>query len=284
MQLECTYCSKKLNIPPTAKLPFGKPFTFTCPACGKKNTVTIEEDPAAGLNEAQQPGPPPEPPMGPPPGPPPGGPPPGMGGPPPGMGGPPPGMGGPPPGMPGAPPGGAFRPPAETSFRDSSGPGYNVAEAQRLMELNDMIEDSTKSLLLIYDKEEVQDFLNEKLTAMGYQVMMALNVRDAAKQLKFGRFKVVLLQEDYYGATLRSNQLLKALNNLELSVRRKMFIGLIGPNFTSLDDLMAFSLSMDTVINANDLDDIERLLIRATGHVSKFFATYDELRLARGVD
>jgi ABC-type branched-subunit amino acid transport system ATPase component len=95
---------------------------------------------------------------------------------------------------------------------------------------------------------------------------------------------VVLLQEDYYGATLRSNQLIKALNNLELAVRRKMFIGLIGPNFTSLDDLMAFSLSMDTVINTKDLDDIERLLISATAHVSKFFATYNELRLARGVD
>jgi hypothetical protein len=119
---------------------------------------------------------------------------------------------------------------------------------------------------------------------MGYQVVQALNVRDAAKQLKFGRFKVVLLQEDYFGANLRSNQLIKALNTMELSVRRKMFIGLIGPNFTSLDDLMAFSLSMDTVINTKDLDDIERILISATGHVAKFFETYDELRLARGVD
>jgi CheY-like chemotaxis protein len=159
-----------------------------------------------------------------------------------------------------------------------------VAEAQRLMEMDDLVDESSKSALVIYDSEEVQEFLQQKLTNMGYRVVLAINVRDAAKQLKFGSYKVVLIQLDYYGANLRSNQLLKALNTLELSVRRKMFIGLIGPDFTSLDDLKAFSLSMDTVINTNDLEDIERLLISATGHVAKFFATYDELRLARGVD
>jgi hypothetical protein len=166
----------------------------------------------------------------------------------------------------------------------SSPQGYNVAEAQKFIEMADMVEDTSKLALVIYDKEETQDFLNEKLTGMGYKVVVAVNVRDAAKQLKFGSFQVVLLQEDYYGANLRSNQLLKALSTLELSVRRKMFIGLIGPNFTSLDDLVAFSLSMDTVINTKDLEDIERMLISATGHVAKFFATYNELRLARGVD
>ncbi|MDR2339142.1 MAG: hypothetical protein LBF40_03265 [Deltaproteobacteria bacterium] len=267
MQLECVFCNKRLNIPPTAKLPVGKPFTFTCPACGRKNTVTLDQDAAQGPAGAPMPNAPDQQAMGNP------------------MGEQP--FGGPAPqGPPMGPGGGGHRPPGDTSFREAGPPtpGYSVAEAQRLLELNDLTAEAEKPALIIFDKEEVQDFLNEKLTSMGYRVILALNVRDAAKQLKFGRFKVVLLQEDYYGATLRSNQLLKALTTLELSVRRKMFIGLVGPNFTSLDDLMAFSLSMDTVINSNDLDDIERILISATGHVSKFFATYDELRLARGVD
>jgi hypothetical protein len=162
-------------------------------------------------------------------------------------------------------------------------PGYNVSEAQSLMALSDAPE-GLKTALVIYDNEETQALLEEKLTSMGYRVSLALNVRDAAKQLKFGAFQVVLLQEDYYGATIRNNQLLKAINNLEVRIRHKMFIGLIGPSFTSLDDLMAFSLSLDTVINTRDLEDIEKLLISALGHVSKFFATYNELRAQRGVE
>jgi hypothetical protein len=276
MQLECAYCNKKLNIPENAKLPIGKPFSFTCPACGQKNTLTIDPEAQAAKEEFAVPPlpeipPSPMPPMGQAPMPPIDPPPPPM-----------PQMG-PAPSMPQMPP-----PPRpyDTSFKEApqSTQGYNVAEAQKYIEMADMVEDASRSALVIYDNEEIQDLLNDKLTAIGYHVVIALNVRDAAKQLKFGSFKVVLLQEDYYGANQKSNQLLKALNNLELSVRRKMFIGLIGPNFTSLDDLMAFTLSMDTVINSRDLDDIERLLISATGHVAKFFATYDELRLARGVD
>jgi hypothetical protein len=162
-------------------------------------------------------------------------------------------------------------------------PGYNVSEAQSLMALADGPE-GLKTALVIYDNEEIQNMLEEKLSSMGYKVSLALNVRDAAKQLKFGAFQVVLLQEDYYGATVKNNQLLKAINSLEVRIRHKMFIGLIGPSFTSLDDLMAFSLSLDTVINTRDLEDIEKLLISAIGHVSKFFATYNELRAQRGVE
>jgi CheY-like chemotaxis protein len=265
MILECAYCQKKLNTPPNANIPIGKPFTFICPSCKQKNTVTLEEERAVDFESSP---PPPD---------------------------------NFPPEMPAeAPPqsfgGGAKA--AETQkggpFPPSGGgglsgggshsiPGYNVNEVNSLLDLDDAME-GLKTALVIYDNEEIQNMLEDKLTNMGYKVSVALNVRDAAKQLKFGTFQVVLLQENYYGANIRSNQLLKAINTLEVRTRHKMFIGVIGPNFTSLDDLMAFSLSLDTVINTNDLDDIERLLISATGHVAKFFATYNELRAQRGVE
>jgi hypothetical protein len=119
---------------------------------------------------------------------------------------------------------------------------------------------------------------------MGYRPILAINVRDAVKQLKFGRFQLMIIQEDYYGATLASNQLIRAVNSLELSIRHEMFIAVIGPSFTSLDDLTAFSLSLDTVINTNDLEDIERILISGIGHVKKFFATYNEMLNQRNLD
>ena len=56
MQLECSNCQKSLNLP-DAKLPVGKPFSFTCPYCRQKNSAFI---PADG---GQQPAPAAAPPM-----------------------------------------------------------------------------------------------------------------------------------------------------------------------------------------------------------------------------
>jgi hypothetical protein len=151
------------------------------------------------------------------------------------------------------------------------------------IQLDDMPE-GLKSALVAYDSEEVQEMLFQKLSNLGYKPVMAINVRDAVKQLKFGRFQLMLIQEDYYGATLSSNQLIRAINGLELSIRHDMFIAVIGPSFTSLDDLTAFSLSLDTVINTNDLPDLERILISGIGHVQKFYAVYNEMLIKRGLD
>ncbi|MDR1080837.1 MAG: hypothetical protein LBQ79_07700 [Deltaproteobacteria bacterium] len=307
MLIECAFCQKKLNIPASAKLPVGRPFTFSCPSCGNKNTVTLPSPDAApsGPPPAAKP-PEPVPSPGFPPGFPPGGPDMTMhdSGPGPGTGpaqgqdmgqvgmGPVPGMG--PMGMaPGPDKGPAgMGPMGMAGHGPGPGPGpggghgtggFSVSEAQSIMELSDSHE-GLKSALVVYDEEQVQNHLQEKLTNMGFKVSVALNIRDAAKQLKFASFQVVLIQENYYGATLKNNQLLKAIQGMEVHTRHKMFVGMIGPSFTSLDDLLAFSLSLDTVINTRDMDDVERLLISAIEHVNKFFSAYNELRASRGVD
>jgi hypothetical protein len=170
-------------------------------------------------------------------------------------------------------------PPAPPKEAFVGGPAPEMAPIQ----LED-IGEGMKMALVAYDSEEIQDLLYTKLSNMGYKPVMAINVRDAVKQLKFGRFRLMLIQEDYYGATLSSNQLIRAVNSLELSIRHEMFIAVIGPSFTSLDDLTAFSLSLDTVISTADIEDIERILISGMGHVQKFYATYNEMLLQRGLD
>jgi hypothetical protein len=145
------------------------------------------------------------------------------------------------------------------------------------------LQEGIKSAMIAFDSEEIQEKLTEKLTSLGYRVTPAINVRDAVKQLKFGRFQLLLIQEDYYGATLSTNQLIRAVNSIELSIRHDMFVAVVGPSFTSLDDLTAFSLSLDTVINTGDIEDIDRILISAMSHTVKFMATYKELLIQRGL-
>jgi hypothetical protein len=240
MLLECQSCQKKLNIADD-KIPFGRPFTFTCPSCKCKNNMTLPERRIAEIS-----------------------------------------LDGDEPTSPIRREDGRRPEPAASTQHHQPVPNFNPLEfAPGALEV---LPEGLKSALVAFDSEETQDKLQEKLSAMGFRPTIAVNVRDAVKQLKFGRFQLMIIQEDYYGATLSSNQLLRAVNSLELNVRRDMFIVVIGPSFTTLDDLTAFSLSLDTVINVNDLDDIDRILISAMGHATKFIAAFKEMRHQRGLE
>ncbi|MDR1658463.1 MAG: hypothetical protein LBT47_13120 [Deltaproteobacteria bacterium] len=265
MLIECQSCQKKLNIS-EEKIPFGRPFTFVCPNCKSKNTMTLPERRITeiSLDGDDTPGAVPPPPA-------------------PSTTGPrstsvggaraATGLGGATRSTMRGGPGGTHLPQMPDSFPDLMLPPEP-----------DELPEGMKAAMIAFDSEETQEMLTEKLTTMGYRVTAALNIRDAVKQLKFGRFQLIVIQENYYGASLNTNQIIRAVNSLELSTRHDMFVVVVGSGFTSLDDLTAFSLSLDTVINNSDLEDIERILISAVGHSKKFFSIYREMMAQRGLN
>jgi CheY-like chemotaxis protein len=149
--------------------------------------------------------------------------------------------------------------------------------------LTEAVDDRSKAIV-VFDDPEVQELLVRKLEENGYQATAALNPRDAAKQLKFANFSLLVLQENYSGASLRGNLLLKSLQGIDITSRRGMLIILISPTITSLDDLTAFGLSIDGIINIADIDSIDRLLISITARAKKFYATYREILAEHGLD
>ncbi|MDR2368967.1 MAG: zinc-ribbon domain-containing protein [Deltaproteobacteria bacterium] len=249
MLIECQNCQKKLNISDD-KIPFGRPFTFVCPQCKVKNTMTLPERRITeisldGDDPADSPFPAPAPPRA------------------------------------AAP---ATPPPAATQTGQIPLPPPGLPPDLPGTIDEEELPEGMKSAMIAFDSEENQEKLIEKLSVLGYRTTTAINVRDAVKQLKFGRFQLLVIQEDYYGATLSTNQIVRAVNLIEMGIRHDMFVAVVGPSFTSLDDLTAFSLSLDAVINTSDLDDIDRILISAMSHVKKFMATYRELIHQRGLD
>ena len=255
MQLECSNCHKALNLP-DAKLPVGKPFSFTCPYCRQKNSAFIPADdgqpPAAPAPPA-----PPAPMEG-------------------------ADMTALPTSTPEPPRPDVTYPPADQQPRPSveqyPGPDDNL---QTLMVSSN---DDRPKGLVVYDEEEIADMLAAKLESLGFEPTVAVNLRDAAKQLKFSNFDIVLIQEDYYGASLSSNHLLKSIQNLDNQSRRGMLVALISPTMTTLDDLLAFSMSFDAVVNKADLDTIDRILMSIVARAKKFYAVYREILTEHGFD
>ncbi|MGL4209826.1 MAG: hypothetical protein ACRCTY_10620, partial [Candidatus Adiutrix sp.] len=163
---------------------------------------------------------------------------------------------------------------------------------------NQGIEDENKSLglgaqsdegerpkaLIVHDTDATISLLIEKLSANGYDSIVATNMRDAAKQIKFTKFNLLLLQENYYGTSLGGNQLLRAIQNIDTQQRRGMLVILISPSMITLDDLTAFALSIEAIININDLNIIERIIVSTVARAKKFYAAYSETLLEQGFD
>lgn len=262
MQLECQNCHQLLNLP-DSKVPVGRPFSFNCPYCKGKNTTIVPADPAPPMeSESDYVPPQPE-------------------GAPVGEGPPFAGSEGPPPQQPPQAPVGN----ADQVKRPAPGVGaeysYDDPTLQSLMMGG--IDDRPKALV-VYDDEEVAEMLAAKLEDVGYSPSVAVNLRDAAKQLKFANFNILLVQEDYYGANLHSNHLLKTVQNIDSQSRRNMLVILISPSMTTLDDLLAFSLSFDAVINTADLGGVDRLLLSIIARAKKFYFIYREILAEHGLD
>ncbi|MDR1044008.1 MAG: hypothetical protein LBP33_02680 [Candidatus Adiutrix sp.] len=283
MQLECYQCHRLLNLP-DEKLPVGRHFSFTCPYCKNKNGAFIpapEQMPEQSPEQMPEDGP-------------------YQGQWPPAESPPAPGWGeegqappadqnwGPyqqaeyqPPPPPPAPDSSYL--PVDPPRPDSGLEGLD-GDQNTLQALMSGAIDERPKALVVYDDEETSKMLIDKLESMGFQTTMAVNLRDAAKQLKFSDFSLLLLQEDYYGATLNSNQLLRSIQSLDNHSRLKMLVVLISPTLTTLDDLLAFSLSLDAIINSGELAAVDRFLISIIARARKFYSIYRELLTEHGLD
>ena len=244
MQLECKECHKILNLP-DAKLPVGRTFAFNCPYCKQKNTAFIPDQ------EAETAAPPSPPPAA-------------------------------------LEPRGKTAPPPPSPMRVNDGgmaerPKYE-AESEDLQAVLSEFVDGRPKAIVVYDDPETQELLLAKLEGSGYNAMAALNPRDAAKQLKFANFALLVLQENYCGASLRGNLLLKSVQVMDIGNRRGMLVVLISPTMVTLDDLTAFSLSIDAIINVSDFDHLDRLLVSSTARAKKFHAVYREILAEHGLD
>ncbi|MDL2260486.1 hypothetical protein LJB99_06415, partial [Deltaproteobacteria bacterium OttesenSCG-928-K17] len=270
MQLECTQCQRLLNLPDD-RLPIGRAFSFTCPYCKEKNSAYIEpaENPvltetavpdyyeqdgyAEGENQAFSSGPavPPQPPT--------------------------------PLHAPASDIDDSFAPveaPPPEAMNFENGQPEQITLQQLLAGETD---DRPKALV-VYDDLDIAEMLEQKLDKMGLSVTVAVNLRDAAKQLKFANFTILLLQEDYFGSNMTTNHLLRSVQGMDSQSRRGTLVVMISPTQTTLDDLTAFSLSIDAIVNTAEIANIERILISTIARANKFYAIYREVLAEHGLD
>lgn len=117
-----------------------------------------------------------------------------------------------------------------------------------------------KRKALICSAETLREPVARKLTDSGYQVFVAEDTRQAIETMRSKQMDVVLLDPQFDPAEQGSAFVVREVNVLRPSQRRRLFFVLLSPSLRTMDAHAAFLNNVNTVVNVNDLDDLDRVM------------------------
>lgn len=127
--------------------------------------------------------------------------------------------------------------------------------------------------LVCEDAPERQAIIKAALEQIGFAMLAVKNADEAVERMRRDVYELVILDEQYQGATPLDNPVLAAIRGMTMAQRRWMFVALVGREFKTFDNAMAFARSVNVVVNLNDLPHLPAILKKGiTDHVEFYRA------------
>jgi CheY-like chemotaxis protein len=137
-------------------------------------------------------------------------------------------------------------------------------------------EEGVKLALVLDPNPESSENTRAEIEQLGYHCIAAANTRDAVGKMRFHLFDLVILCDGFDGQNLDNSPILNYLNNISMTERRKIFVALMGERFKSMDNLMAFAMSANAIINPKDTDKLSAMLKGAISDHERFYKVFME--------
>ncbi|MCP4668750.1 MAG: response regulator [Deltaproteobacteria bacterium] len=118
------------------------------------------------------------------------------------------------------------------------------------------------------------DQLRQIVEELGYRYVSAENSQAAINKMRFHRFDLVILFDRFDGVELAQSPILEYLNNLPLSVRRTIFLALIGDGLKTMDHMTAFAMSANMVIAGKDVERLKAILQNGISDNDMFYKVF----------
>ncbi len=150
-------------------------------------------------------------------------------------------------------------------------PGYDDVEEDTTL---DSYEEGEKLALVMDNDAHHTEKIKEALEELGYRYVPAENSKKAVSKIRFHNFDLVVLADNFDNLPLEQSPILRYLSHLSMSIRRRIFLALIGERFKTMDHMMEFSMSANLVINPKDLDKLTSILKRAVSDNEKFYKVF----------
>ena len=147
----------------------------------------------------------------------------------------------------------------------------------------EVLEEGARSALVCVDEPERLKAVKEALEELNYYSSVASSVKEALSKLRYNQYDLVMLDEEFCGETAENNTILRYLQPMPMSTRRNIFLMLISSQVSTLDNLMAFSKSVNAMINASDIQKVKLVLERAIADHRRFYKVYWDLTKSIGI-
>lgn len=132
-------------------------------------------------------------------------------------------------------------------------------------------------VLVCVDDVSRQSVIKAALEQLGFTMYAAKSTEEAVERLRRDTFEIAVIDEQFQGSSAVDNEVLQALLNMPMSIRRYMYVALLGRAYKTFDNMAAFARSVNVVVNLNDLPHLPAILRKGITENNEFYRTFREM-------
>jgi len=132
------------------------------------------------------------------------------------------------------------------------------------------------SALVCESAQDLRGRIGNSLKLKGYNPTFAETAAEALGKMRRQLFGVVIVNELFDAANPEANEVLKYLGSQNMATRRRFFAALLGRDFKTMDNMAAFSHSVNIVVNAADADEIGAIIRQGVADNAEFYQIFNE--------
>ena len=140
----------------------------------------------------------------------------------------------------------------------------------------DFVETEGKTALICESDSAINQPITDTLQSMAYHISNAQNARDALRMMWHHLFDLIVVDEKFDTDNPETNPVMKHLEDLNMSVRRNIYVVMISKRFRTMDQMMAFNKSVNLIINADKIDQTEKILKRGLSDQKILYQIYKD--------
>jgi CheY-like chemotaxis protein len=147
-----------------------------------------------------------------------------------------------------------------------------MADAKPAQDFN-----TPRLVLVCVDDASRQGVIKAALEQLGFTMYAAKSTEEAVERLRRDAFEIAVVDEQFQGSNALDNEVLQALSTMPMSIRRYMYVALLGRTYKTFDNMAAFSRSVNVVVNLNDLPHLPAILRKGITENNEFYRVFREM-------
>jgi len=132
-------------------------------------------------------------------------------------------------------------------------------------------------VLVCENAAERQGIIGAALEQLGFTMLPATTSEEATERLRRSTFEIVIVNERFESSSVFDNAVIKMLNTMPISLRRQIFVVLLGREFKTFDNMMAFARSVNVVVNVNDMPHLPAIIRKGLEDNNEFYRVFREM-------